>query len=42
MIKALDEWIMTQKITKKFKDYKEFQTQNKQIINELFLKKQVK
>ncbi len=42
MIKTLDEWIVMQKINKKFIDYQDYQKSNKQTINYLFNKLQVK
>ena len=42
MIKALDEWVIMQKVTRKFIDYKDYQKNNSQTINSLFSKLQVK
>jgi hypothetical protein len=42
MIKALDEWVIMQKVTKKFADYKDYQKNNSQTINSLFNKLHVK
>lgn len=42
MIKALDEWVVMQKVTKKFNDFKDYQKINAITINSLFNKLQVK
>ena len=42
MIKALDEFVIMQKVTKKYNDFQDFQKNNKTTINSLFNKLQVK
>jgi hypothetical protein len=42
MIKALDEFVVMQKVTQKYKDFQDFQKHNKSTINSLFNKLQVK
>ena len=42
MIKALDEFVIMQKVTKKYQDFQDFQKNSKATINSLFNKLQVK
>ncbi len=42
MIKALDEWVIMQKIKNNFVDFHDYQKNNQQTINSLFNKNLVK
>ena len=42
MVKSLDEWVEVSSIKSAYKNYKEFQNSNSEVIESIFLKNQVK